>query len=106
MEKRDFCIDFLKGACEQREKCRYGHIIVPDRETFLKTYDSTGGKMGSLVSNDHKVPTYTEMNTKNGKKTIIATCQTCGKGFFFDAGKVAQGEPASLYCKTCLANLS
>jgi hypothetical protein len=100
MEKRDFCIDFLKGNCDQKINCKFAHIIVPDPETFAKTYDSR--KM--LLKNDDGTTTekkWTLMGTGTLNEKWMTSCDDCNKGFFFSSS-IEKGTIESLVCSNCL----
>ncbi len=103
MEKREFCIDFIKGSCELKGNCKYAHVIVPEKEVFLKTYE-TKKNMKVIGKDDEevKMPTFTLIDSKNGTtKKWLSTCITCAKGHYF-AFEIERGSPESLYCTNCI----
>lgn len=105
MEKREFCIDFIKGSCEQKGACKYAHVIVQDKEVYLKTFETNKAANSGVMFNENEdfVPKFTLLDPKNGgKKRWMTKCKECSKGFYFDY-EIERGSPESLYCpSTCI----
>lgn len=101
MEKRDMCIKFLKSECDLRENCKYGHIIVPDKEVYLKMFESKLINNGMIDNYDLDIR-FTTIIDKSGKSIVMSKCQICEKGISFDENKIKKGELQSYTCADCI----
>lgn len=105
MEKRDYCINYVKGICEMKENCKFAHIIVEDKEIFLKLHESRKAYNNGMKpeADPFFQPSFNAVPTKSGNNKILSKCQGCGKGFVFDEKEISKGELRSITCFNCLA---
>jgi hypothetical protein len=101
MEKRELCMNFLKGCCEDSYKCKYGHIIVPDKDNYIKLHEAT--KTFYTISGKQYEPSaITRIAGKNGV-ILMTKCVVCGKGMVLNESKVEIGTPQSMFCQDCFS---
>jgi hypothetical protein len=95
METREFCVDFVKGKCYNNLSCKYAHVIMKDKESFLNTYKEIGIK-----------PTNEEQDFKLydppvGSRRWMTKCRDCEVMHYFDY-HIRKGSLESLYCRKCV----
>jgi hypothetical protein len=104
MEKRDYCLDYIRGNCDDL-KCKFGHVIVDNKEEFLKKHEQ---KVRIRISPVQEFkPSFSEIkrsNESDSKPTanVISKCTKCQKGFLVNKDLVERGDPSSIKCKECL----
>jgi hypothetical protein len=116
MEKRDICLDFLREKCDKKENCKYGHVIMDNKEDYIKFYEDTTvidakiketilklSKDEPLIGLEDYKGSFNTMPEKNGRIPIMSKCFKCQKGFRFYRDEVqCLGEPRSITCDKCL----
>jgi hypothetical protein len=97
MEKRDYCFDYIRGQCENY-KCQNGHVIVENKEEFLKKHEHR-----IKIRFSEYQPNYVEIDTCN-KVTdkVISRCVKCGMGFLVNKELVLNGAESGIKCKGCV----
>ena len=75
MEKRDYCYDYILSSCANNN-CIYGHVIVTDKEAFMKKHEY---KIKYRQVNKSQ-PKFNDIKPTNKESSkIISKCVTCGK---------------------------
>ena len=95
MERRDFCLEFLEGKCLNNPKCKFAHIIVKDKEKFLKS-QKYFVKNQSVQEQDFKL-----YEPPVGNRKWITNCRDCSSIHHFDY-HIRKGTIESMYCKLCI----
>jgi hypothetical protein len=96
MDKRDPCLNFLKGNCDLKGKCTFGHYIIPNTEEFIKEYESKikSAKENKLESSSGIFSQNNQINSYlfSGDRiyfpqTVMAACDLCKKKFSYSQGE-------------------
>jgi hypothetical protein len=102
MEKRDICFDYIRGECNNY-KCQYGHVIVNNKEEFLKKHaDRIRVRFTTSVEYE---PSFMEIHSISDNRAIekvISKCIKCQKGFLVAKDKILSGDIKGKKCKDCL----
>ena len=107
MERREICINFIKGLCKDGINCLFAHVLVPDREMFLKTHEErvkeNNSNSNSKTHMDNNKPSqiFTLFEPSVGSRRWMTSCQDCEKGHSFDYN-IVKGSLESLYCNKCI----
>jgi hypothetical protein len=101
MEKRDYCFDYIRGSCDNL-KCQYGHVIVHNKEEFLKKHEHRiKGRIGEVKEH---TPSFTEIQSKSNPTSNkkISKCVRCQRGFLVCEELIERGDPSSIKCDNCI----
>jgi hypothetical protein len=98
MERRDFCLDFIKGHCPDQILCKFAHVIVPDKESYLKQYEANKYKFETV---EIEGQTFTLFEQMAGKKRWMTKCKGCQKGHHFEFDIDKESREAQ-FCKICI----
>ena len=95
MEGREFCLDFLEGNCLMNIKCKFAHVIMKEKEEFLKTK-----KQKPMVIEENE-QTYTMFEPSVGSRKWLTKCRDCEKAHYFYYN-IRKGSLESMYCRHCV----
>lgn len=103
MERRDFCLNFIKGHCPDKIKCKYAHVIVPDRQAYLSKFDSnqTDAMNGNLLIEKYGDQVFKLYEPTKHKKKWLTKCLLCERGHTFEY-EIQRGSKESKYCHVCI----
>lgn len=99
MEKRDICLNYIKDQCEDKERCKYAHVIVENKENFISYYQQLNSKFinqSSLLNWIDSSKNKTQINKK-----MLTKCP-CGKGFLYDPSQIMENDIRGKLCATCV----
>jgi hypothetical protein len=99
MERRDFCLEFIKGHCLDKINCKYAHVIVPDKQGYLSKIESK--EIDCKLIEKYGDQVFQIYQPSKDKKKWLTKCKCCEKGFTFDF-EIERGSKQSLYCPVCI----
>jgi hypothetical protein len=71
MESRLNCYNFIFGTCKLSDRCPYGHVIVKDKESYMRSLNINDSDIASRTSPRAK---YNSGMSKQGASIFKSSC--------------------------------